>query len=188
MPDYRPVLYVVGLLLIAVAALMLVPAAVDAASDNIDVKAFVYAAAITAFVGGALALSTRPRSVRFSVREGFLITAAAWFAACLFSALPFYLGGVLSFTDAFFESVSGLTTTGSTVLVGLDAMPAGILLWRSLLQWVGGIGIIATAIIILPFLRVGGITCSDPNPPIGRRRCCRARSNLPARSSASTAA
>lgn len=157
MPDYRPVLFVVGLLLIALAVLMLLPAAADAATDNIDWMNFVYAAAISVFVGGALALSTRPDAVAFNVREAFLITSAAWFAISLFAALPFYFGGRIDFTDAFFESVSGLTTTGSTVFVGLDAMPAGVLLWRSMLQWVGGVGIVVMAIMILPFLRVGGM-------------------------------
>lgn len=159
MPDPRPILYVVGLLLCGLAAAMLVPAAADAALANPDWRVFLASASATGFFGMLLVLTNRGRkALVLDVRQAFLLTTAAWSAMGAFSALPFlFLGQGLDYTDAFFEAVSGLTTTGSTVLVGLDGMPPGILLWRAILQWIGGIGIIVMAIIVLPFLRVGGM-------------------------------
>ena len=96
-----------------------------------------------------------------TLRQAFLLTPVAWTTIALFGALPLYISDYAqlrdSFTNAFFESVSGLTTTGATVIVGLDDAPHGILLWRALLQWLGGIGIIGVAIAILPALGVGGM-------------------------------
>ena len=103
-------------------------------------------------------LAERSNIGTITIRQAFLLTGGAWFTACVFAALPFvFAETALSYTDAFFEAASGLTTTGSTVLVGLDAAPRAILVWRSLLQWVGGIGIIVMAIAILPMLRIGGM-------------------------------
>lgn len=155
--EFRPILRVVGYLLIGLAALMLIPAAVDAGFANPDWKVFLTAAAATAFVGGALIASTSGgQSFDLGLKQAFLLTAACWLAMAAFGALPL-LGLGLDYTDAFFEAISGITTTGSTVIVGLDASPPGILLWRSLLQWVGGVGIVVMAIVILPFLRIGGM-------------------------------
>jgi trk system potassium uptake protein TrkH len=97
-------------------------------------------------------------SAQISLKEGFVLTVASWVVTCLVAAIPFFFfGGDLGLVDAWFEAVSGLTTTGSTVLVGLDRMPPGILLWRSITQWIGGVGIVVMALIMLPFLRVGGM-------------------------------
>jgi len=105
-----------------------------------------------------MVLTTMGRTPPFSRRMGFLLVNALWLFVCLGATLPFMLSDLnLSFTNALFESVSGLTTTGATVLTGLDNMPRGILLWRSLLHWIGGIGIIAMSLMIMPFLRVGGM-------------------------------
>ncbi|WP_340115209.1 TrkH family potassium uptake protein [Pelagibius sp. 7325] len=155
--DGTPVARVVGLMLCGLAGVMLVPAAVDAALGNPDWIAFVESAAVTAFIGGAMVLATgHAGAFELNLRQAFLLTVACWLAVTAFSALPF-LGLGLDYTDAFFEAISGITTTGSTVITGLDHLPPGILLWRSLLQWVGGLGIIVMAIVILPFLRVGGM-------------------------------
>jgi trk system potassium uptake protein TrkH len=155
--DIAPIVRVVGLMLCGLAGVMLIPAGVDFALANPDWIAFAIAAAVTLVVGGSLVLATRHGGAfELSLRQAFVMTVACWLAVTAFAALPF-LGLGLDYTDAFFEAISGITTTGSTVLIGLDASPPGILLWRSLLQWVGGLGIIVMAIVILPFLRVGGM-------------------------------
>jgi trk/ktr system potassium uptake protein len=115
-------------------------------------------AAITAGVGGSCILTTQGRRFELRFRDATLLTVLAWFAVPVFIALPLMSRPVgLSWVDAYFEAVSGLTTTGATVLTGLDSLPPSLLLWRSLSQWIGGIGIIGLAIVILPFLKIGGM-------------------------------
>lgn len=157
MIKVRPILFVLGLLLCILAAAMVLPAIIDVADNNPGWQVFVASALLTFFIGGLLVVAAyQDTSVQLGVKEGFLLTTLCWLLLTAFSAVPF-VGLGLTYTDAFFEAMSGLTTTGSTVLVGLDQLPRGILLWRALLQGVGGLGIIAMAIIILPFLRVGGM-------------------------------
>ncbi|MCB1885016.1 MAG: TrkH family potassium uptake protein [Geminicoccaceae bacterium] len=137
---------------------MLVPLAVDYAADNPDWQGFLGAAAFTGFAGVLLILSTRRSREAIPLKGAFVLTTLSWLAIAVFGSVPMQLGIFrLSFTDAVFETVSGLTTTGSTVVTGLDQAPPGFLLWRSLLQWLGGIGIIVMALVMLPFLRVGGM-------------------------------
>jgi len=113
---------------------------------------------ITAFFGGALILSNMGHEFNVNTRQAFLLTNSVWLSLAIFGALPFWFSSLeMSFTDSFFESMSGITTTGSTVITGLDYAPKGILLWRAILQWLGGIGIIIMAMSILPFLKVGGM-------------------------------
>ncbi|MFN4087683.1 MAG: TrkH family potassium uptake protein [Alphaproteobacteria bacterium] len=158
MPDLRPVLFILGLLVAGLGVTMLVPAAVDAFAASLDWEVFIAGALIAIFVGGTLVLVNRSERVLLDLRQGFLLTAAAWIVLPAFAAVPFIFGTAdLRLVDAYFEAVSGLTTTGSTIMVGLDDMAFGILLWRALLQWIGGLGIIAMAITMLPFLRVGGM-------------------------------
>jgi trk system potassium uptake protein TrkH len=158
MPDLRPILHINGLFLTGLAVLMLLPAAVDLASDNDDWLVFWASAVVTGFSGIALVLANRRPNMALGVKQAFLLTTLAWVLLSVFGALPFKFAKVsLSYAGSFFEAASGLTTTGSTVLVGLDTMAPGILLWRGLLQYVGGIGIVVVAIAILPFLRVGGM-------------------------------
>ncbi|MGE0611054.1 MAG: TrkH family potassium uptake protein [Hyphomicrobiales bacterium] len=146
-----------GVLLATLGMLMMVPAVIDLAAGNPDWRVFVACGIGTWTFGVLLAQTTRrPVAVQISVRDAFLMTTLLWVAVGAFSALPF-LGVGLDYSDAFFEAISGMTTTGSTVLVGLETLPPGILFWRALLQWVGGVGIIVMAILILPFLRVGGM-------------------------------
>ena len=153
----QPVLRVTGLLLCLLALLMLVPAGVDRAADNADWQIFLVSALITGATGLLLAISARTEgAIRLNIREAFVLTSLLWFVLSGFSALPF-LGLGLDYSDAFFEAVSGLTTTGATVIVGLDALPPGVLMWRALLQWVGGVGVIVMAMVVLPFLKVGGM-------------------------------
>jgi len=158
MMDLRPVFLIIGILLSALAVSMIVPAVVDAMSNNPDWHVFTISAGVTLFVGVAMALTTRSGGLRLSVRQAFVMTSLSWLVITLFAALPLAFSELnLSFTDAFFEAMSGITTTGSTVITGLDTAPPGILLWRALLQWLGGIGIIVMAIAIFPMLRVGGM-------------------------------
>ncbi|HVO17288.1 MAG TPA: TrkH family potassium uptake protein [Alphaproteobacteria bacterium] len=156
--DFRPILYVIGYMLLALAASMILPALVDAGAHHPDWKGFLASAAITAFVGGALVVTNQVERPRIGLREGFLLTTLSWTAMCAFGALPFLFSDLnLRYADAYFETMSGLTTTGSTVIVGLDKAPPGILLWRGLLHGIGGLGIVAMAVIMLPFLRIGGM-------------------------------
>lgn len=137
---------------------MLAPMLADLAAGAQDWRAFATGAGVTMFTGGALALTCWGHGHRLTVRAAFLLVAAAWISMAAFAAIPFRISTLgVSLTDAFFESTSGLTTTGATVLTGLDAMPPGVLLWRAILQWIGGIGIIVTALAVLPLLKVGGM-------------------------------
>src|SRR3712207_3497201 len=161
-PYIRPVLHLTGRMLLALAAAMLLPAAVDAYTGDPDWRAFLTGSGITFACAAVLTHATRCRlSGGLTLRQAFLLTPVAWTTIALFGAIPLYISDYSqlrdSFTNAFFESVSGLTTTGATVIVGLDNAPRGILLWRALLQWLGGIGIIGVAISILPALGVGGM-------------------------------
>lgn len=136
---------------------MMLPALVDIAYGHPDWQIFVTSAALTLFVGAALVI-TSSGSFEIRPRQAFILTTMSWVVIAAFAALPFHFSELdLSYTDSFFESMSGITTTGSTVIVGLDSAPPGLLLWRAILQWLGGIGIIVMALSILPLLRVGGM-------------------------------
>jgi trk system potassium uptake protein TrkH len=158
MIDLRPIALVIGILLVTLGAMMFIPALIDLALGIPDWTVFTASAVITLFVGGAMALSNWGRTSNLSIRGAFLLTTLAWMVLALFAALPLYFSDVkLSFVDAFFESMSGITTTGATVIIGLDVMSRGFLVWRALLQWLGGIGIIVMAVSVLPMLQVGGM-------------------------------
>jgi len=140
------------------AVAMCLPAIFDLIIGNPNWQVFLLAAALTLFIGIMLVLMTRDNVRKISIRQAFVLTTVVWVVIPSFAALPLAFADLqLSYTDAFFEAMSGLTTTGSTVMLGLDSTPPGILLWRALLQWLGGIGIIAMAIVILPLLQVGGM-------------------------------
>ncbi|MCH8214515.1 MAG: TrkH family potassium uptake protein [Proteobacteria bacterium] len=158
MLDFRPVFLVVGILLTTLAVGMIIPAVVDAVAGHPEWQVFAMSAGVTMFVGVAMALTSRAGGTSFTVRQAFVMTTLSWVSITVFAALPFAFSELdMSFTDAFFEAMSGITTTGSTVITGLDSAPPGILLWRALLQWLGGIGIIVMAIAVMPMLRVGGM-------------------------------
>jgi trk system potassium uptake protein TrkH len=132
--------------------------ALDLAMGHEDWSSFGVGALVTAFAGGMLVFAFRGGTRGLELRQAFLLTALAWVGTAAAAALPFIFSDrVTTYTDAFFEAISGLTTTGSTVLVGLDDFPPGILLWRGLLNWLGGVGIVAMVILVLPYLRVGGM-------------------------------
>lgn len=149
---------VIGALLVALAVLMAVPVLAEVVAQSGDWEAFLFSSVITGFVGGALMLANQTENRDLTHRATFMVISLGWLTVSAFSALPFVFSQVdMNYTDAFFEATSGVTTTGSTVMVNLDRTPPGLLLWRSLLQWMGGVGIILTAVAILPFLRVGGM-------------------------------
>jgi trk system potassium uptake protein TrkH len=157
--DLRPVGYVIGLLVAVLGAAMLVPLLVDLAEGRGQWPVFLQSGAITILGGTAIALACAS-GVRegLTIQQTFLLTSSVWLALPLFGAIPFVLGDTdARVVDAVFEAMSGLTTTGATVFTGLDDMPKGLLIWRAILQWLGGIGIIVVAMVFLPELRVGGM-------------------------------
>lgn len=158
MLDIRPVLYVVGLLLLVLAAAMALPVGLSLADGDGDAAVFAIAAAVTVFFALALILSCNGPRSRLNLRHVFLLAAVTWGVLPLFAALPFNFGSArLDYTDALFEAMSGLTTTGSTVIADILAQSRATLIWRSVLQWLGGIGIVLMAVTLLPMLRVGGM-------------------------------
>jgi len=159
----NPILHVLGLMLTSLAVIMAIPALAEQAMTGQMPYEFIFSAFFCATVGLFATFATRDNQpFSLDVRQAFLLTALSWIVLPIFAALPLMGLGLspeigLNFTDAVFETVSGMTTTGSTVITGLDDLLPGLLLWRSLLQWIGGVGIIVMAIIMLPFLRIGGM-------------------------------
>ncbi len=154
-----PTLLILGAILNILALFMLVPLALSVAYNSDNQLAFFLSATITCLAGvGCLLVGKKSNLEYMQPRQVFLITSCCWLGISLFGALPFMLvSQPLSLVDAVFESVSGVTTTGSSVMSHLDRLPKDILLWRSILNWIGGVGIIGVAIAVLPFLRVGGM-------------------------------
>src|SRR5690606_38666900 len=158
LPTLRIIGFILGIFLITLAASMLLPLLAQLWYGRTDELAPILWSSLATFATGlALVLPGRPADAQLRPRDMYLLTTASWLVVALFAALPMLMIRDLSYTDAFFESMSGITTTGGTVLTGLDATSPGLLLWRSLLQWLGGIGFIAMAVAILPLLRVGGM-------------------------------
>ncbi|UGA54776.1 TrkH family potassium uptake protein [Vibrio sp. VB16] len=157
MVNFRPIMFVIGLVLSKLALFMYIPTLVAFFSGTDGFLEFGKAVVIT-HIAAFLCISLgKTEHFRLGVRDMFLITSLVWMIASVFAALPFVFINHISFTDAYFETMSGITTTGSTVLSGLDNMAPSILLWRSTLQWLGGIGFIVMAVAVLPMLNVGGM-------------------------------
>ncbi len=155
--DLRPVFFVLGLLLVTLALLMLLPAVIGF-MKGVDGLVFVGSTGFVLFSGVLMVLSTRGTIEALTQREAFLITALAWSVIPAFAALPLYFASSqLSYNDAYFEAMSGLTTTGSTIITALHEQSHAVLFWRSSLQWLGGIGVVVMALSVLPFLKVGGM-------------------------------
>ncbi|QTN36429.1 TrkH family potassium uptake protein [Cognatishimia activa] len=159
MIDLRPVGYVIGLMVAMLGVAMLPPMVMDIIDGQGHWPVFGESALFTVLVGGLVALACQSGNQQgLTLQQTFMLTTGVWLALPIFGALPFVLGATEArFVDAFFEAMSGLTTTGSTVLTGLETLPRGLLLWRGILQWLGGIGIIVVAMVFLPELRVGGM-------------------------------
>ncbi len=158
MRDFRPVFYIIGLLLCIESITMLIPMVVDLIYQNNDWQIFMFSSILTFSIGAILYFSFKNKKNKINLSQAFILTVLAWVLTALFSSLPFiYSTSNLNFTNAFFESISGITTTGATVIANLDNLSEGILIWRSFLQWLGGIGIIVLALAILPTLQIGGM-------------------------------
>ncbi len=150
---------IVGFLIAGASLMMFPPALVSWLYDDGTVSIFFVSAVILLITGMAIFLPVRHIHQELRLRDGFLIVAASWLALALVGALPFLLlqQPEISYVDAVFESMSGLTTTGATILTNLDELPRGVLYYRQQLQWLGGLGIVVLAVAILPMLRIGGM-------------------------------
>lgn len=159
MIQSRFIIFILGIFLSILAMAMAIPALMDLLYNDPDWVYFGESATITGFVGILLVLGFWPESEPiFEVREAFILTVSSWVLISVFASLPFIFSSAApTITDALFESISGLTTTGATVFNNLDYAPPGILLWRALLQWLGGVGIVVMAMTILPALKIGGM-------------------------------
>ena len=159
MIDLRPVGYILGWLVLVLGLLMILPLLLDLADGDANAGGFALAAVLAIMGGASVALACAgPRHRSLSLRQGFVLTTASWAVFPAVAGLPLMLGAPgLSFTDAYFELTSAMTTTGATVIVGLDHLPRGALLWRSVVTWIGGMGVILLAMILLPILNIGGM-------------------------------
>lgn len=158
MLGLRPVIHATARVVVGMSATMAVPAAVDWQAGNDNWHAFALTGILTALTGGGIALATRGPERPLTIEQAFLLTTALWAVASLVGAIPFMIGAPhVGFTDAMFESMSGLTTTGTTVFPHLDNLPPGANLWRAILHWLGGLGIVIVAMLFLPAMRVGGM-------------------------------
>ena len=157
MNNYKTVFFATGVLLIILGVFMLIPFFIQFIYEEKD-NTFLSSASITAFIGILLVLTNLEESRKLNLQQAFLLTTLSWLSIAAFGCIPFLLSNLnLSFIDAFFESMSGITTTGSTIITDLDNTPKSILIWRAILQWLGGIGVIVMAITILPLLGIGGM-------------------------------
>ena len=157
MPNYKTVFFTLGILQIILGIFMLIPIIVQFLYNEID-SSFFGASIITIIFGTLFFLSNLDHEKKLNLQQAFLLTALSWLSIAIFGSLPFVFSNLdFSFTNAFFESMSGITTTGSTIIPNLEDMPKSILLWRAILQWLGGIGIIVMAITLMPIMNVGGM-------------------------------
>lgn len=152
------IINILGFLLIIESGFMLFSAGISLFYGEGDTKGLLFATLLTFAVGGSLFLLTRNTEKNISKREGYIIVSLVWVIFSFFGCLPFiFTGSILNFTDAFFETISGFTTTGSSILNDIESLPHGVLFWRSITQWIGGMGIIVLSIAILPILGIGGM-------------------------------
>ncbi len=157
MTNYKTVFFTLGILQIILGIFMLIPVIVQFVYNQID-SSFLGSSIVTIIFGTLFFLSNLDHDKKLNLQQAFLLTALSWLSVALFGSLPFIFSNVeFSFTNAFFESMSGITTTGSTIIPNLESIPKGILLWRAILQWLGGIGVIVMAITLMPIMNVGGM-------------------------------
>lgn len=155
--NIKQLIFILGIFLSILTGFMLVPMAFALFYSEETIGDFMISGLFTGLIAILCLQNGRNHQFTLNIRDMFMLTSATWFIVSLFAALPFTLYHGINYTDAFFETMSGITTTGSTVLSGLDTMDHSILVWRSLLQWLGGIGFIVMAVAVLPFLNVGGM-------------------------------
>ena len=157
MATNKTVFFMIGVLLVVLGFSMLIPYSMQLIYGE-NSHSFVSSSFVTIFIGVLFILANLEREFKLSLRQTFLFSTLAWFMVAIFGSLPFILSPKeFTFSEAFFESMSGITTTGATIITNLDESPKSILLWRAIMQWLGGIGIVVMAITILPLLKVGGM-------------------------------
>ncbi|MDC0415923.1 TrkH family potassium uptake protein [Candidatus Pelagibacter sp.] len=157
MSNYKTVFFTLGILQIILGVFMFIPMIFQFIYSEID-SSFFGASLVTIIFGILFFLSNLDHDKKLTLQQAFLLTALSWLSIAIFGSLPFIFSDLnFSFVNAFFESMSGITTTGSTIISNLDEMPKSILLWRAILQWLGGIGIIIMAITLMPIMNVGGM-------------------------------
>ena len=153
----KTVFFVVGILLLILGVFMLIPYGIQILYKE-NSNSFFSSSIITIFIGILTILATLKRDNQLNLQQAFLFSTMAWISIAFFGSIPFFLSNLdLTFSEAFFESMSGITTTGSTVISNLDETPKSILMWRAIMQWLGGVGIIVMATTVLPLLKVGGM-------------------------------
>ena len=157
MSNYKTVFFTLGILLIILGVAMIVPLAFQLIYKELD-STFVVSGIITITFGVLFFLSNIDHLKSINTQQAFLLTALSWLSIAVFGSLPFFFSELnLSITDSFFESMSGITTTGATILSNIENSPKGILIWRAMLQWLGGIGVILMAITLMPIMNIGGM-------------------------------
>ena len=157
MSNYKTVFFTLGILQIILGISMIFPIIIQIIFEELN-SSFISASLITIIFGTLFLLSNLDQDKKLNLQHAFLLTALSWISVAIFGSLPFIFSDLnLSITDSFFESMSGITTTGSTIITDLNSTPKAILLWRALLQWLGGIGIIVMAITLMPLMNVGGM-------------------------------
>ena len=157
MSNYKTVFFTLGILQIILGLFMSIPIFIQFLYGEFD-SSFIISSIITLIFGALFLISNLDYEKRIDLHQAFLITSLSWISVAIFGSLPFFFSSLeLTFTDSFFESMSGITTTGSTIITNLESTPKSILIWRALLQWLGGIGIIVMAITLMPLMNVGGM-------------------------------
>ncbi len=157
MSNYKTVFFTLGILQIILGIFMAIPIIIQFLYGELD-SSFIIASIITLIFGILFLLSNLNYEKKIDLHQAFLITSLSWITVAVFGSLPFFFSNLnLTFTDSFFESMSGITTTGSTIITNLEEAPKSILVWRAILQWLGGIGIIVMAITLMPLMNVGGM-------------------------------
>jgi len=157
MSNYKTVFFTLGILLIILGVAMMVPVVFQLIYNEFD-STFITSGIITITFGILFFLSNIDHLKLINTQQAFLLTALSWLSIAAFGSLPFFFSGLdLSITDSFFESMSGITTTGATILNNIESSPKGILMWRSMLQWLGGIGVVLMAITLMPIMNIGGM-------------------------------
>ena len=157
MSNYKTVFFTLGILLIILGVAMIVPISFQLIYNEFD-STFIISGIITITFGILFFLSNIDHLKSINTQQAFLLTALSWLSIAIFGSLPFFFSELsLSITDSFFESMSGITTTGATILENIEKSPKGILIWRAMLQWLGGIGVILMAITLMPIMNIGGM-------------------------------
>ena len=170
MSSNKTVFFLIGVLITILGFSMLIPYCIQILLDE-NSHSFIGSSFITIFVGILFILSKLEKQFKLNLQQTFLFSALAWLLIAVFGSLPFLLSPIsFSISEAFFESMSGITTTGATVITNLDDTPKSILLWRAIMQWLGGIGIIVMAITILPLLKVGGMQLFKMEGPLSTEK------------------